>query len=153
MGDNMLEEQIGKDYVQAMKARDSIRSSTISFLRAQIKNVRIEKRVEALEDSDVLAVIKKQIKQRQDSIEQYEKGGRTDLVEKESAELAILKSYLPQEMPEAELMAVIQEVIRATGAASMKDMGKVMKDVGAKVQGKADNRAVSDLVKKALSAL
>lgn len=149
----MLEEQIGKDYVQAMKARDSIRSSTISFLRAQLKNVRIEKRAEALEDGDVLAVIKKQIKQRQDSIEQYEKGGRADLVEKENAELVILKSYLPQEMPEAQLMAVIQDVIRSTGATSMKDMGKVMKEVGAKVQGKADNRAVSDLVKKALSAL
>lgn len=149
----MLEEQIGKDYVQAMKDRDSVRSSTISFLRAQMKNVRIERKAEALEDSDVLAVIKKQIKQRQDSIEQYEKGGRADLVEKESAELAILKSYLPQEMPEAELMAVIREVIQATGAASMKDMGKVMKEVGAKVQGKADNRAVSDLVKKTLSAL
>ncbi len=149
----MLEEQIGKDYVQAMKARDSIRSSTVSFLRAQLKNVRIEKKVEALEDADVLAVIKKQIKQRQDSIEQYAQGGRADLVEKESAELSILKSYLPQEMPEAELTAVIQEVIRASGAASMKDMGKVMKEVGAKVQGKADNRAVSELVKKALSAL
>lgn len=149
----MLEEQIGKDYVQAMKNRDSVRSSTISFLRAQLKNVQIEKRVEALEDGDVLAVIKKQIKQRQDSIEQYSKGGREDLVEKENAELAILKSYLPQEMLEVELMAVIREVIQATGAASMKDMGRVMKEVGDKVQGKADNRAVSDLVKKALSAL
>jgi uncharacterized protein YqeY len=149
----MLEEQIGKDYVQAMKNRDSVRSSTISFLRAQLKNVRIEKRVDALEDGDVLAVIKKQIKQRQDSIEQYEKGGRADLVEKENAELVILKGYLPQEMPEAELMAVIREVIQATGAASMKDMGRVMKVVGAKVQGKADNRAVSDLVKKALTTL
>jgi uncharacterized protein YqeY len=149
----MLEEQIGKDYVQAMKNRDSVRSSTISFLRAQLKNVRIEKRVDALEDGDVLAVIKKQIKQRQDSIEQYEKGGRADLVEKENAERVILKGYLPQEMPEAELMAVIREVIQATGAASMKDMGRVMKVVDAKVQGKADNRAVSDLVKKALTTL
>ena len=85
----MLEERIDKDYVIAMKARDSLRSSTINFLRAQIKNVRIDKRVEKVEDTDVVAVIKKQIKQRQDSIEQYTKGNRQDLADKEAAELNI----------------------------------------------------------------
>lgn len=149
----MLEEQIGKDYVQAMKDRDSMRSSTLSFLRAQLKNVHIEKRVKSLEDADVVAVIKKQIKQRQDSIEQYTKGGREDLVQKESAELAVLKSYLPAEMTEAELKKFIAEALQTTGAASFKDMGNVMKALMPKVQGRADNRVVSDLVKQALAGL
>lgn len=149
----MLEEQIQKDYVQSMKDRDVLRSSTVSFLRAQLKNVRIEKRSDHLEDSDVIGVIKKQIKQRQDSIEQYQKGGRQDLADKESAELAILKGYLPQEMSESELMDVVLEAVKESAAGSMKDMGKVMKIVASRVQGKADNRIVSELVKKAISQL
>ncbi len=152
-GGKMLEEQIQKDYVQSMKDRDVLRSSTVSFLRAQLKNVRIEKRSDHLEDSDVIGVIKKQIKQRQDSIEQYQKGGRQDLADKESAELAILKGYLPQEMSEAELMDVILEAVKESSAGSMKDMGKVMKIVASRVQGRADNKTVSELVKKAISQL
>lgn len=146
----MLEEQLQKDYVQAMKDRDALRSSTINFLRAQLKNVHIDKHVEILEDKDVVAVIKKQIKQRQDSIEQYHKGGRADLADKETAEMAILKSYLPQELSEAELQKFVEQAIRETGAQSIKDMGKLMKAVAAQVQGKADNRVVSELVRKAL---
>lgn len=149
----MLEEQIQKDYVQSMKDRDVLRSSTVSFLRAQLKNVRIEKRSDHLEDSDVIGVIKKQIKQRQDSIEQYQKGGRQDLADKESAELAILKGYLPQEMSESELMDIVIEAVKESAAGSMKDMGKVMKIVASRVQGKADNKIVSELVKKAISQL
>lgn len=149
----MLEEQIQKDYVQSMKDRNVLRSSTVSFLRAQLKNVRIEKRSDHLEDSDVIGVIKKQIKQRQDSIEQYQKGGRQDLADKESAELAILKGYLPREMSESELMDVVQEAVKESAAGSMKDMGKVMKIVASRVQGKADNKIVSELVKKAISQL
>lgn len=149
----MLEEQIQKDYVQSMKDRDVLRSSTVSFLRAQLKNVRIEKRSDHLEDSDVIGVIKKQIKQRQDSIEQYQKGGRQDLADKESAELAILKGYLPQEMSESELMDIVLEAVTESAAGSMKDMGKVMKIVASRVQGKADNKIVSELVKKAISQL
>ncbi len=149
----MLEEQIQKDYVQSMKDRDVLRSSTVSFLRAQLKNVRIEKRSDHLEDSDVIGVIKKQIKQRQDSIEQYQKGGRQDLADKESAELAILKGYLPQEMSESELMDIVLAAVKESAAGSMKDMGKVMKIVASRVQGKADNKIVSELVKKAISQL
>lgn len=154
----MLEEQIGKDYVTAMKARDAVRSSTLSFLRAQIKNIFIEKRVgdaelSSLPDSDVIAVIKKQVKQRQDSITQYEKGGRQDLAGKESAELAILKSYLPEEIPEKELEGLVADAISETQAGSMKDMGKVMKIITGKVQGRADNKLVSELVKRGLSQL
>ena len=104
-----------------------------------------------LPDPDVIVVIKKQIKQRQESIEQYQKGNRQDLADKEIAELAILKSYLPQEMSEAELNKIIQDVIKETQASSIKDMGKVMKAVGEKTAGRADNKVVSELVKKVLS--
>ena len=147
----MLEDQLQKDYIQAMKDRDTVKSSTVNFLRAQLKNVRIEKRSETLEDKDVVAVIKKQIKQRQDSIEQYEKGGRKDLADKETAEMAILKSYLPEELSEQVLHQFIEQAIRETGAQSMKDMGNVIKAVAAKAQGRADNRVVSEFVKKALA--
>ena len=147
----MLEEQLQKDYFQAMKDRDTVKASTVNFLRAQLKNVRIEKRSETLEDKDVVTVIKKQIKQRQDSIEQYEKGGRKDLADKETAEMAILKSYLPEELSEQALQQFIEQAIRETGAQSMKDMGNVIKAVAAKAQGRADNRVVSELVKKALA--
>ncbi|HBR15139.1 MAG TPA: aspartyl-tRNA amidotransferase [Candidatus Omnitrophica bacterium] len=148
--DWMLEEQISKDYIQAMKARDAVRSSTLSFLRSQLKYARLDKRVHGLEDQDVIGVIKKQIKQRQDSIEQYQKGGRQDLVDKESAELNILKSYLPQEMTESELKPLVEQAIQEAQACSIKDMGKVMKLMTVKVAGRADNAVLSDLVKKVL---
>jgi len=147
----MLEDQLQKDYIQAMKDRDAVKSSTVNFLRAQLKNVRIEKRSETLEDKDVVAVIKKQIKQRQDSIEQYEKGGRRDLADKETAEMAILKTYLPEELSGEVLQQLVDQAVAETGAQSMKDMGNVIKAVAAKAQGRADNRVVSELVKKALS--
>ena len=147
----MLEDQLQKDYFQAMKDRDTVKSSTVNFLRAQLKNVRIEKRSETLEDKDVVTVIKKQIKQRQDSIEQYEKGGRKDLADKETAEMVILKSYLPEELSGQALQQLIEQAIRETNAQSMKDMGSVIKAVAAKAQGRADNRVVSELVKKALA--
>jgi len=149
----MLEEQIGKDYIKAMKDRDTMKSSTLSFLRAQMKNVLIEKKAEKLKDEEVIAVIKKQVKQRQDSIVQYEKGGRQDLAGKEAAELAILKDYLPEEMSEQELEGFVTAAIEEAQADSMKDMGKVMKIITGKVQGRADNKLVSELVKRALSQL
>jgi uncharacterized protein len=147
----MLEEKISQDYIQAMKSQDKLRSSTLSFLRAQVKNVKIDKKLEKVEDVEVISVIKKQIKQRQDSIEQYTNGGRKDLADKEVAELNILKEYLPQELSEDELKKIIAEAVKENQASSIKDMGKVMKTVGAKVAGNADNRVVSELVKQALS--
>ena len=148
----MLDEKIYKDYIQAMKDKDAIRSSTLSFLRSQLKNVLIEKRGEKLEDADVIVAIKKQVKQRRDSIEQYGKGGRQDLVDKETKELEILKSYLPQEMPAEELKKIVAETVKSVNAASMKDMGNVMKALMPKVAGRADNKMVSELVKNALSS-
>ena len=146
----MLEDQILNDFKQAMKDKDSVKSSTLSFLRSQMKYVMIDKRAEKLSDEDVVAVIKKQIKQRQDSIEQYEKGKRMDLADKEKQELAILKSYLPQEMSADELRPLIEEAIKEAQATSIKEMGMVMKLVMPRVAGKADNKLVSEQVKEAL---
>ncbi len=147
----MLSEQIDNDYKQAMKDRNTVKSGTLSFLRAQLKNVLIDQRLPKLEDSDVVTVIKKQIKQRQDSIAQFEQGGRQDLADKEKAELAILKSYLPAEMSAEELKVIVQSAIQEAQAKTMKDMGNVMKIVLPKVAGKADGKMVSDLVKQSLS--
>jgi uncharacterized protein YqeY len=147
----MLEEKILKDYKEAMKAKDTIRASTLSFLRSALSNAAIEKKNKKLDDPEVTGVIKKQIKSHQDSIEQFKKGNRTDLVEKESAELKILKSYLPPELPEREIKKAIEEVITETQATDMKDMGKVMKEVMAKIAGQADGKLVSSLVKERLS--
>ena len=149
----MLEKRINDDYIQAMKARDILRSSTLSFLRAGLKNVMVDKKTAQLDDADVLAVIKKQIKQRQDSIEQYEKGGREDLALKEKNEMAVLKAYLPQEMPAEELAALVGGVIAELQASGMKDMGRVMKAAAEKAAGRADNRDISQRVREALSKL
>jgi len=104
-----------------------------------------------LDDNDTIAVIKKQIKQRQDSIEQFTKGNRLDLADKEAKELEILKSYLPPELPAEEIKKIIEEAIVTTGAQDMKDMGKVMKEAGAKIAGRADGKLVSDLVRERLN--
>ena len=147
----MLEEKITSDYKQAMKDKDALKVSTLSFLRSQLKYVLIEKKSEPLTDTDVIAVIKKQVKQRQDSIVQFEKGGRMDLAGKEKAELEILKSYLPQEMSVDELKSIIDAAVQESNAKSMKDMGNVMKILLPKVAGRADSKQVSDLVKEKLS--
>ena len=149
----MLEEKISNDYKQAMRDRNAVMSSTISFLRSQLKYVMIEKKVDKLPDEDVIAVIKKQVKQRLDSIDQYGKGGRQDLVDKEKAELAILKSYLPEEMPVEELRGLVQAAIKEAQATSVKDMGKVMKALMPQVSGRVDNKTMSDTVKEFLSQL
>ena len=148
-----LEEKISQDYVQAMKARDSFTSSVLSFLRAQIKNVKVDKRLETVPDEDVISVIKKQVKQRQDSITQFKAGSRMDLAEKEEKELVILKNYLPPEMSAEKLKNIVEEVISASGATSIKDMGRVMKDVLSRAAGQADNQTVGALVKERLSKI
>jgi hypothetical protein len=148
-----LEDKIGQDYVKAMKARDSFTSSVLSFLRAQIKNVKVDKRLEAVPDEDVISVIKKQAKQRQDSITQFKAGGRIDLAEKEEKELVVLKSYLPPEMSTDKLKMIVEEVVLASGATSIKDMGRVMKDVLGRAAGQADNQTIGVLVKERLSKI
>ncbi|MFC1510099.1 GatB/YqeY domain-containing protein [Candidatus Omnitrophota bacterium] len=148
----MLEERIKQDYISAMKSKDKMRSTTLSFLRAQMKNVIIDKKLDSLSDNDIIPILKKQVKQRQDSVEQFGQGGRQDLVEKEQAELDIIKSYLPEEMSSEAVEIIVKEAIAELGASSMKEMGGVMKAVAVKVEGRADNRLISELVKKSLSA-
>jgi uncharacterized protein len=130
----------------AMRAKDAPRLSTLRMLKSAIEYQKIEKKQEQLTDADVTAVIKKQIKQRQDSIDGFEKGGRMDLVEKEKAELVVLKAYLPEELSAAQIEEVVKATIAELGATTKTDMGKVMKAVQAKVAGRADNRLVSQLV-------
>ena len=149
----MLEEKILEDFKQAMKDKDAPRVSTLSFLRSELKNIAIEKRAAKLEDVDVLTAIKKQIKQRQDSIEQFTAGSRADLVEKESKELEILKSYLPEQLSEGKIKEIIDQVVTSVGAKTAQDMGKVMKELLPKLSGRADNKLVSELVKQRLSGV
>ncbi len=148
----MLEEKIMVDYKEAMKNKNSLKSSILSFLRAQFMNLVLEKKKDKLDDADCMSVIRKLIKQHQDSIEQFTKGVRLDLVDKETKELEILKSYLPKELGLDEVKRLIEESILLTGAAGMKDMGKVMKEVMAKAAGACDNKLVSDLIKLRLTS-
>jgi uncharacterized protein YqeY len=136
---------------QAMLAKEALRVSTLRMLKSALEYHKIEKKQEQLGDADVTAVIKKQIKQRQDSIEGFEKGGRADLADKERAELAVLKSYLPEELPEAQIEDIVRGAIAETGATTKADMGKVMKSVQAKIAGRADNRLVSQIVARHLA--
>lgn len=147
----MLDEKILNDYKEAMKNRDTIRSSVLSFLRAELMNVSVAKKKKSLDDNEIISVIRKQIKSHQDSIEQFKKGNRQDLVDKETKELEILKNYLPPELSSEDIKKIIDEVVSTTGASEMKDMGKVMKEVVAKVGNQADGKVVSDLVKTRLS--
>jgi uncharacterized protein len=147
----LLEDKIMNDYKEAMKAKDALKSSILSFLRSQFMNVRIDKRKDKLEDADVIVAIKKLIKQHQDSIEGFKAGNRQDLVEKEVKELEILKTYLPAEMSREQVRKIIDEVVAEVGASTMKDMGKVMKEVMAKTAGSADSKVVSDMVKEKLA--
>jgi len=142
----MLTDQIAADFKQAMLAKDAARLATLRLLKSAIEYHKIEKKQEQLTDADVTGVIKKQIKQRQDSIDGFTKGGRADLVATETAELAILKKYLPEELAPAEIEALVKAVIAELGATTRAEMGKVMKAVQAKTAGRADNRQVSQIV-------
>jgi uncharacterized protein YqeY len=146
----MLEEKIFGDYKEAMKKKDTLKTSVLSFLRAEMINVATAKKQAKLQDSDTLVVIRRQIKCRQDSIEQFTKGNRLDLADKEKQELEILKSYLPPQLSEDEIKKIIEEAVSATGAQEMKDMGRLMKEVSAKIAGQADAKIVSDLVRARL---
>jgi len=147
----MLAEKIFNDYKEAMKARDSLKSSVLSFLRADMLNLATAKKKDKLDDPEIVTVIRKQIKQRQDSIEQFTSGGRLEMADKEKKELDILKNYLPAELSTEEIKRLIEEVVIAIEANGLKDMGRVMKELAIKLAGKADGRLVSDLVKQRLS--
>ena len=144
-----LKERITEDMKSAMRASDKERLSTIRMVQAAIKQREVDERI-ALDDAQVLAVLEKMVKQRRESIAAFEQGGRADLADKEKAEIQILAAYLPEQLTEAEVDALIQAAIAETGAASMKDMGKVMGALKAKAAGRADMGAVSARIKAAL---
>jgi uncharacterized protein YqeY len=144
-----LKDRITEDMKAAMRAGEKDRLSCIRMLQAGIKQREVDERI-TLDDAQVLAVIDKMIKQRRESVVQFEAGKRADLVAKESAEIALLSSYLPAQLSDQELAAMIQEAIAATGAASMKEMGKVMGFLKPKVQGRTDIGALSARIKAAL---
>ena len=146
-----LKERITEDMKTAMRAGDKDRLGTIRMLQAAIKQREVDERI-VLDDPQVLAVIEKMVKQRKESIAQFEQGGRADLAAKEQAEIEQLQAYLPAQLSEAEVEALIREAIAATGAASIKDMGKVMGVVKSKAAGRADMGAVSARIKAALGA-
>jgi len=145
-----LKDQINDDMKAAMRARETERLGTIRLLLAAIKQREVDERV-TLDDAAVTAVIDKMIKQRKDSISQFEVAGRNDLVEKEAAEVAVLSAYMPQQLSEAEVAAEVQAAVAQTGAAGPQDMGKVMGVLKPKLAGRADMTAVSGLVKAALA--
>jgi len=148
----MLEEKIMNDFKQAMKNKDKIKVSTISFLRSQLKNVAIAQKKEKLEDNQVIDVIRQQIKQREDSISKFNQANRKDLSDKEAQELEILKLYLPLEISLEDLGKILDQIILETQAKDMKDMGKVMKEAKDKTQGRVDNKTLSEVIKNKLSA-
>ena len=149
-----LPERIDADLKDAMRAKDALKLSVLRMLKAALKNAAIEKSGADAEISDAEAaqVIRKQVKQRQDSIESFEKGGRAELAAKEKEELSILQGYLPQAMSAAEIAQAVRETIAETGATSKAQMGIVMKAVQAKVAGRADGKTLSAEVQKQLSA-
>ena len=145
-----VKQRINDDVKDAMRKKDKERLNTLRMITAAIKQKEVDERIE-LDDSHVLAVLDKMAKQHRDSIEQYQVAGRNDLVEKESKELEIVKSYLPTQLTETEILQLINEAIETTGATTMKDMGKLMGHLKPRLQGRADMGKVSGLVKQALS--
>lgn len=144
-----LRDRITEDMKSAMRAGEKDRLGTIRMILAAIKQREVDERI-TLDDSQVLAVLEKMVKQRKEAMAQFETGGRADLVAKEGAELALIQTYLPSQLSDAELDALIAEAIASTGAASIKDMGKVMGVVKAKAAGRADMSAVSARIKSKL---
>jgi uncharacterized protein YqeY len=147
-----LKEKIVADMTAAMKAKDAARTSTLRMVKAAIMNREKDGGGE-LADEDVMKLLRSQVKQRRDSIEQYQKGGRPELADKELSEIAVIEEYLPQAASQDEIDAAVAAAITETGAASMKDMGAVMKAVMPKLAGKnADGKAVSEAVKAKLGS-
>jgi uncharacterized protein YqeY len=145
-----LEERLVDEMKQAMRSNDRIRLSTIRMIRTAVKNKEIEHRRQ-LDDEEIQRVIQGLLRKGEESVEQFRVGGRMDLVEKETREIEIMKSFLPDSLSEEEILTVIDQTIQETQASSLKDLGKVMKSVMPKLAGKADGKRVNQLVKERLS--
>ena len=145
-----LEERLVQEMKEAMKSSDKLRLSTIRMIRSTVKNKEIELR-KPLDDGEIQKAIQGMVRKGEESVEQFKLGGRMDLVEKESKEIEILKSFLPQALTREEILKIIDETIEETQSTSLKDIGKLMKSVMPKLQGKADGKLVNQLVKERLS--
>jgi uncharacterized protein YqeY len=145
-----LQARISQELKAAMLARDADRLSTLRLLKSALGYVQIERKTEELPDTDVVALIQKEVKKRRDSIEQFEKGGRAELAAREKAEITVLENFLPKAMSPEELESLVKSVIQELGATGKKDMGPVIKAVQAKAAGRADGKTISGLVGKLL---
>lgn len=148
---SQLKDQIQTDLTDAMRARDAVARDALRMLTAALTNARIEAGVE-LEDDAVLGVVQKQVKQRRESILEFEKAGRADLVAKESAEIGVLERYLPAQASHDEIEAAARKLIEETGASSARDIGKVMLPLVRQFAGRADGRAINEVVRRLLGA-
>lgn len=141
-----LKERLAEDLKSSMKNKDTVRKNTVQLVRTAVLQVEKDKKV-TLEDEDILEVIAKQLKQRRDSLPEYEKSGREDLISELKREMEVLMEYLPEQLSMDELRPIVEEAVKAVGAESMKDMGRIMEYVMPKVKGRADGKAVSDIAK------
>jgi hypothetical protein len=145
-----LQDRLGQDLKAAMLAKDADRLSALRLLKSAIGYVQIERKIESLSDADFVAVVQKEVKKRRDSAEQFEKGGRPELAEREKKEISVLETYLPKALSPEELEQLVKATIQEIGATSKKDMGPVVKAVQAKAAGRADGKTISGLVGKLL---
>lgn len=141
-----LKEKLAQDLKSSMKNKEIVRKNTVQLIRTAVLQVEKDKKV-TLDDEDILELIAKQLKQRKDSLPEYEKSGREDLISQLKQEMEVLMEYLPKQLSEEELRPIVEEAVKAVGAASMKDMGKVMSAVMPKVKGRADGKMISDIAK------
>ena len=146
-----LTEQIQQDMKSAMKEKNQAQLAAVRAIKAEILLAQTSGKTETVSDADVLKIIQKMVKQRQDSIAIYKEQNRQDLVDEETKQLEFIKSYLPKQMSEAEVEQVVSKIVSETGATSIKDMGKVMKAANAALAGKAESKVIADIVKKLLS--
>ena len=144
-----LKEKLQEDLKSSMKNKDTIRKSVVTLIRAAIKQYEVDNRVELADDA-IIDIISKQLKQRKDSLAEFEKANRDDLIEETKSEIQVLEGYLPQQLSEEELEKIVIETIAEVGATSMKDMGKIMATIKPKTAGRADGRKINELVKKNL---
>lgn len=141
----MLKENIDKQLKEAIREKDQVKTSCLRMLKSDMHNLSIHKK-EELKDEDIIKIIQKQVRQHKESIDQFTKGERCDLAEKEKKELVILEVFLPKQLPQKELQKIIEDVIKELDASTKKDMGRVMKEVLARAKGQADGKAVSQIV-------
>ncbi len=147
-----FENRISEELKEAMKAKDQAKMDTLRAMKSALKYKHVEKKQEDVTEAEAIQVFQTMIKQRKDSIEQFESNGRGEMAAREKAEIAIIQSFLPQALSEAELASMVDEAVKRLGASSPKDMGLVMKDLQPKTLGRADGKVLSELVKKRLAS-